>query len=95
MVTIDRKTHAVSRNIEYYVLGHVSRFVDPGARVLPSSGGSAEVSHVAFRNPDGTLVLLLHNRGKSAVRQGVRAGTRLVRLDLPAGEIVTLIWRSR
>ncbi|MEN9717219.1 MAG: hypothetical protein RIQ99_97 [Pseudomonadota bacterium] len=95
VVTIESKAHGVTRNVEYYVLGHVSRFVQPGAHRLPSRGGSGTVSHVAFRNPDGTLVLLLHNRGPNPAAQVVAAGRKTVRLDLPAGEVVTLTWRRQ
>ena len=31
VVTIDPATGAITRNVEYYVLGHASRFVLPGA----------------------------------------------------------------
>lgn len=93
VITIDRQTHAITRNVEYYVLGHVSRFVRPGARMLPSRGGGAGVSHAAFRNDDGSLVILLHNRG-SAMALTVRAGQRAVHVKLPEGEVVTLVWQG-
>jgi glucosylceramidase len=37
VVTIDSKTGAVTRNVEYYALAHASRFVLPGARRIASS----------------------------------------------------------
>jgi glucosylceramidase len=94
VVTIDRRTHTVTRNVEYYVLGHVSHFVRPSARVLPSQGGPANVSHAAFRNPDGSLVLLMHNAGLRASALTVRAGGETVHVGLPAGEVMTLTWRE-
>jgi glucosylceramidase len=39
----------------YYVARHFSQFVDPGAKVLATSGGDA----VAFKNPDGSLVAVV------------------------------------
>jgi glucosylceramidase len=39
----------------YYVVRHFSQFVDPGARVVATSGGDA----LAFKNPDGSLVCVL------------------------------------
>jgi glucosylceramidase len=41
----------------YYVYRHFSQFVDPGATVVGTSGGDA----VAFKNPDGSLVAVLHS----------------------------------
>ncbi|MBW3651165.1 MAG: hypothetical protein KY458_11415, partial [Actinobacteria bacterium] len=55
VVTIDTTTGGVAYNVEYYVLGHASRFVAPGAVHLASTDDAgAGVEHVAFRNPDGT-----------------------------------------
>ncbi|MBN1607734.1 MAG: glucosylceramidase [Polyangiaceae bacterium] len=41
----------------YYVYRHFSQFVDPGAKVVSTSGGDA----VAFKNPDGSLVAVVHS----------------------------------
>ncbi|MDP3907333.1 glycoside hydrolase family 30 beta sandwich domain-containing protein [Novosphingobium sp.] len=94
VVTIDSRTGAVTRNVEYYVLGHVSRFVRPGARRVASSGGGADLRHAAFRNPDGSLALVLRNGGKSVAALAIRSGGRAWRLMVPAGEVMTLTWRA-
>ena len=93
VVTIDRVSGTVTRNVEYYVLAHASRFVRPGARRIASSE-SADIANVAFRNPDGTLVLIAHNRGKAAARFAVRSGAKLFTVALPAGEVATFTWRE-
>lgn len=92
VVTIDRKTRAVTRNVEYYVLGHVSRFVRPGARVLDSSGGASGLTHAAFRNGDGSMVLLVHNGTSDARALTVRSGSQTFRTAVPAGEVMTFTW---
>lgn len=94
VVTIDTRTRAVTRNVEYYVLGHVSRFVRPGARRVASDGGAGSLTHVAFRNPDGSLVLLAHNASNAAQRLSVRSGERRFAVDMPAGEVMTFIWKD-
>lgn len=92
VVTINRATHAVTRNVEYYVLGHASRFVRPGARAIASGGGPAALRFAAFLNADGTVVLLAHNTARSALTFSVRhAGSRF-NLTLPGGEVTTLVW---
>ncbi|MDE2597194.1 MAG: hypothetical protein KGL44_09980 [Sphingomonadales bacterium] len=93
VVTIDSRSGAVTRNVEYYVLGHASRFVRPGARRLASSDGGP-VAQVAFRNPDGTLVLIAHNGGKAAATATVRSGRKAFRLTLPPGEVGTFVWHE-
>jgi glucosylceramidase len=93
VVTIDRKTGAVTRNVEYYVLGQASRFVLPGARHIESDE-TADLANVAFRNPDGSLVLLVHNRGPARLAFLVQAGDSAFRAELPAGEVATYLWNG-
>ena len=75
LVTISEATHTVQPNLDYYEVGQLSKFVAPGALRIAStrlvtdfanSGGygtSAGVDDVAFRNPDGGLVVVAHNSG--------------------------------
>ncbi|MBA2286614.1 MAG: glucosylceramidase, partial [Ktedonobacteraceae bacterium] len=61
IVTIDQKTGHVTYNGDYYALGHASKFLQPGATRIDSSAGSNSVSDVAFKNPDGSKVLVVYN----------------------------------
>ena len=45
---------------EFYVLAHLARAADPGARVLGTSA-SAGVDAAAFTDPDGTVGVFVHN----------------------------------
>lgn len=93
VVTIDSHTGQVmARNVEYYVLGQASRFVRPGARYV-ASDETDDLFNAAFANPDGLMALLVHNRGKTAKRFAVRAGSVGFRAELPAGEVATYLWR--
>ena len=61
VVTIDQSTGEVAYNVEYYTLGHFSKFVDPGAVRIGSSPGVNRLPvNVAFINPDGSIVLVAH-----------------------------------
>ncbi len=85
---------AVTRNVEYYVLGQVSRFVQPGARAISSSGGPAGLKFVAFRNADGSLVLLAHNATRADLPITVNTGTSRFSATMPGGEVMTFVWRQ-
>ncbi|MBN8485037.1 MAG: hypothetical protein J0L50_09680 [Sphingomonadales bacterium] len=93
VVTVDSRTGAVTRNVEYYVLGQVSRFVQPGARAIGTAGGPAALNHAAFRNPDGSLVLLAHNTARANLPFTVRIGTSRFSATMPGGEVTTFVWR--
>lgn len=93
VVTIDRATGEVTRNLEYYVLGHVSRFVRQGAARIGSNAPGG-LPNVAFRNPDGSLVLLAHNSAAKPKQIRVHFPTGSFEAELPAGEIATFTWRE-
>lgn len=93
VVTIDSKTGAYTRNVEYYVLGHASRFVRPGAYRIKSESADTTLANVAFQNPDGyTKVLLVLNTAKEPRTFVVRSSGRSFRYTLPGSSVVTLIW---
>mgnify|MGYP001185013576 CR=1 FL=1 len=91
VVTINQVSGAVTYNEEYYVLGHVSRFVDPGAYRIDSTEfrmGVAE--NVAFVNPDGSLVLIAHSVIDAPIT--VTWQGQQFEYELPAGALVTFKW---
>jgi glucosylceramidase len=95
VVTIDSKSGAVTRNDEYYVLAHASRFVRQGARRIASSSGVAGVESVAFKNPDGSIVLVVANTASDERRFGVAWRGKALAYTLPAGGVATLRWLGR
>ena len=96
VVTIDRDTGAVTRNVEYYALAHASRFVRPGAQRIASTSGYDDLDTVAFRNADdGSLVLLVANSGKAARKFSVRLRGKAFNYELPPVSVATFAWAAR
>lgn len=95
VVTIDRRTGAITRNPEYYVLGHLGRFVRRGAVRIGSPAAQGPVESVAFQNPDGGIVLLVYNAGEARADFAIaQAGCGALRYALPAHAAATLTWRA-
>lgn len=93
VVTIDSKTGAVTRNLEYYALAHASKFVRQGAQRIASTGAIGGLDNVAFRNADdGSLVLVVCNSATSEQRFSVRQNGQVLQYSLPASSIATLVW---
>ena len=88
VVTI-RSDGTVQRNEEYYALAHASRFVRPGARRVASSSAAGGIESAAFRNGDGSRILIVVNINADATTFVVRAGGRAFRYALPAGAVAT------
>jgi glucosylceramidase len=95
-VTINSSTSAVTRNVAYYIVGHASRFVDPGSVRVASSvaGGSKTTSfpNVAFRTPTGRYVLIVMNDGKTTQSFNISYGGRIVTSSLSVGSVATYVW---
>jgi len=95
VVTIDSRTGEVTRNVEYYALAHTSRFVRPGARRVQSSETAGELSNVAFRNPDGSLALVVANGARAAQTFSVRVKGQSFRYTLPGMSVATFAWGGK
>jgi glucosylceramidase len=76
----------------YYVLGHLSKFVKPGAvRIDSTAEAQGKIENVAFRNPDGTIVLVAVNTGGTQNFQVSYQG-KTFGYKMPAGSMATLTW---
>jgi len=83
----------VTKEVEYYALGHASKFLRPGAvRVASSLPAGAPVSNVAFENRDGSEVLVAYNGTGAQQHFSVQLGNRHVTETLAAGAAATYRW---
>lgn len=93
VVTIDSASGTVTRNVEYYILGHASRFVKPGASRIDSGPAIAGLDDVAFRNTDGSIVLIAVNRQSEPRAFAVRQKDHGFEYTLAPGSVATFVWR--
>jgi glucosylceramidase len=94
VVTVHPATGEATPTADYYVLGHVTRFIRPGAvRIGSTIAGNAW--NVAFRNPDGSIVLLVVNDdwGTTVQRFNVSGAGAPFSYTLPAGAVATFVLR--
>jgi len=90
----------VTNDAEYFTLGHLARFVRPGAVRIGSTsfgttGWNGQVMDVAFRNPDGSTVLVAHNENDNPQAVIVREGDEAFAYTLPGGALATFTWKGR
>jgi glucosylceramidase len=88
---------SVTRDAEYFTIGHLSKFVRPGAyRVASTSfgttGWNGQLMDVAFRNPDGSTALVVHNENDDPRTFAVAVGDRSFEYTLPGGALATFTW---
>jgi glucosylceramidase len=95
VVTIDSASGAITRNVEYYVLAHASRFVMPGAHRIESTTGVKDLATVAFQNVDGSMALIVLNDAKRQRKFSVRSAGASFDYALPAGAVATFVWNPK
>ena len=87
----------VTRNAEFFTIGHLAKFVRPGAVRIESTsfgttGWNGQIMDVAFRNPDGSTALVVHNENDDPRSFAVRVGERQFEYTLPGGALATFTW---
>jgi len=60
LVVVDADNRIFSYTSEYYIMKHVSHYVQPGARKLETSGRFTDI--MAFLNPDNRIVIVTANQ---------------------------------
>lgn len=105
MITINKTSGAVTYNPQFYAVQHMSHFVKPGAMRIATTGNynqggsillSANLEEnvtsgdmMAFRNPNGTVVLVARNTADTDMPVAVKFGSLKFKPTIPAHSINT------
>lgn len=81
----------VTRNVSYYIIAHASKFVRPGA-VRIASATVAGLPNVAFKNTDGSKVLIVLNSTNTLQTFSIAFNKKWLTSSLSAGSVATFKW---
>jgi glucosylceramidase len=81
----------VTRLVAYYAAAHFSKFVRPGS-VRLASNDLEQLANVAFRTPDGKIVLVASNTGNFPKTFNIEFQGKVVTTTLTPGAVGTYIW---
>jgi glucosylceramidase len=91
LLVVDRSAKKLILTPAYYVFRHFSQFIAVGATRIGSSGSN---DALAFKNPDGSVVVQVYNKTAAAKTTTVGVGSALsqalYRFDVPAHGWATL-----
>lgn len=96
-VDINRSDYkTMTYNSHYYIIGHLSSVVKPGAFRIESNGpATAGLMYAAFQNPNGTIAFVLLNEGDEAARISLTAdGKNYVNCTVPAKSVASYRWNK-
>lgn len=83
--------NTVQRNPGYYIIAHSSKFVPPGS-VRIESNTSSEFPNVAYKTPDGKIVVVVLNNSDVQNALNINAAEEPITVTMPAGSVATFIW---
>jgi glucosylceramidase len=66
----------------------MSQYVQPGSVRVGVQGGDA----LAWKNPDGSIITVLHNSGGQASQTTLAVGGTTIQFDIPGQGWATAIW---
>lgn len=94
VLTLDSKSRTVRPSRDYHLYGQFMKHIQRGARRLDSQPSSHDLAQVAFRNPDGSSVLVLAHPADGEATVRVEAGLTHFTLRLPSQSVVTCRWQD-
>lgn len=93
-INLDKPADPLKLEPDYYVLGQVSKFLMPGAvRIDSDEPNGTQLKDVAFRNPDGGIVLYTLNAGATSQPFRITFHGKTAATVLPAGTVATFVWK--
>jgi glucosylceramidase len=74
------------------VVAHAAKFVPDGS-VRVESSQEGELGTVAFKTPEGKIVLLVANKGKTIKEFNISFNGKYLHTSLPSGSVGTYVWQ--
>ena len=98
IVTIDHSSSPtkVIPNVDLTALAHASKFLSPGAvRIQSNTFDQGSLESVAFRNPDGSIVLIVLNSGGAPTPFNISWKGTYASYRLDPASVATFRWSPR
>jgi len=98
VITVDESTSPaqIKPTVDYTALGHVSKFLQPGAkRIESNSFGQGSLEDVAFQNPDGSIAVIVLNTTETPISFDLNWRGQFAQYKLGGAEVATFFWSGR
>jgi glucosylceramidase len=83
---------AISRNVSYYIIGQISKYIQPGSVRIQSNVNNETIKTTAFALPNGKKGLLVLNTTE-AKEICLKEGRKQYYFTMPAQSASTIIWK--
>ena len=92
-ITVNNST-SYTRNVSYYIIGQISKFVNPGAIRIGSTVFGSNVSCATFQNLDGTLASVIYNGNSAAQTVKLVWNSLSFTYTVPGSTAATFVWNG-
>ena len=90
-VHADTKTGELTYLNSYYYIGHFSKFIRPGAKRIISSTSRGQLLTTAFKNTDGSIIVVVMNQSNESIPYHMGIGNKAVAYTSQPHSIQTLV----
>ena len=90
-ILADTTLDALHHQSSYWYIGHLARFVRPGARRVLCAATKEALETTAFVNPDASVAIVVMNRTEQPIRFALRADGYAFDTELPPRAIATYV----
>ena len=85
----------ITYNSHYYIIGHMSSVVKPGARRIGTTGYKATgINYSAFENPDNTYSIVMSNNTSESKKITFSDGKNHFSYNVPAKSVTSYCWNK-
>ncbi len=82
----------IKRNVGYYIVAHVSKFVPPGSVVMVSNIPENDLPNVVFKTPGGKKILIVLNDGATNKSFNIKYHNKIAPVSLSANSVASYVW---
>jgi glucosylceramidase len=80
------------KKLSYYYIGHFSRYIKEGAKLVWSSCYTDRIDSAAFVNPDGERVVVLLNKTDEAIPLKIKDKDSSIELEMAPHSMKTVTY---
>ena len=91
-VHADTRTGEITYTNSYYYIGHFSKFIRPGARLIACSSSRSSLLTTAHLNSDGKTSVIVMNKAEKPVTYFLTVSGEAAEITSPARSIQTLVF---
>ena len=92
IITLNPKTRKAKEHFDFFLYGQFMKFIQRGAVRVDSQASRNEIANIAFRNPDGMIVLVVVNTQSREQSVGLVYAGSTAAAQVPGKSVATFVW---